>query len=97
MPYTDTNIHTQAYSECTYSTYNDTSSVDGPITVNLVCKRWWVQWCPGLTHKTCLCLEQKYTYTYNSLQFPAEMKTSGSKTPTTFITLHINYDYRWVD
>jgi len=44
--------------------------------------------------KTCLCLEQKYTYTYNSLQFPAEMKTSGSKTPTTFITLHINYDYR---
>lgn len=37
---------------------------------------------------------QKRTYTNNLLQFPAEMKTSGSKTPTAFISFHTNYDYQ---
>ncbi len=31
--------------------------------------------------------------THISLQFPAEMNTSGSKTETTFVLFHANYDY----
>ncbi len=34
------------------------------------------------------------TYAYSSLQFPAEMNTGGSKTPTTFIPFHTNDDFR---
>ncbi len=34
----------------------------------------------------------KKTYTYESLQFPVEMNTRGSKTPTTFIPFHTKYD-----
>lgn len=30
---------------------------------------------------------------YNSLQFPHEMNTNGSKTPTTCMPFHTNYDY----
>ncbi len=41
---------------------------------------------------TKIC-SKKMTYTYNSLQFPGEMNTSGSKTPT-FIPFHTNFDYR---
>lgn len=33
------------------------------------------------------------TFEYNLLQFPAEMTISGSKTPTTLIPFHTNYDY----
>ncbi len=32
------------------------------------------------------------TYTYESLQFPVEINTTGSKTPTTFIPFHTKYD-----
>lgn len=45
--------------------------------------------------KSCLqhlATLQKYISTYSSLQFLAEIKTS-CKTPTIFITRHINYDY----
>ncbi len=39
---------------------------------------------------------QKYTYAYNSLQFPAEMDPRASKTPfkITFIPLCTEFDYR---
>lgn len=43
-------------------------------------------------HMLLIAKLQKRTYTNNSLQFPAEMKTSGSKTPTAFISFHTNYD-----
>jgi len=33
--------------------------------------------------------QKKGTYTYNPLQFPAEMNTSGSKTPITFLCTQI--------
>lgn len=36
---------------------------------------------------------QKHTNSHNSLQFPIETNTNGSKTPTTFIYFHTNYDY----
>lgn len=36
---------------------------------------------------------QMCTYKDNSLLFPAELNTSGNKTPT-FIAFHVNYDYR---
>ncbi len=34
------------------------------------------------------------TYADSSLQFPDEMNTGGSKTPTTFIPFHTNDDFR---
>ncbi len=36
---------------------------------------------------------KKHTNKYNSLQFPAEMNTTGSKTLTVYIPFHTNYDY----
>lgn len=36
----------------------------------------------------------KRTYTYNGLQFPAEMNTGSTKTPTTFIPFYTNYCYK---
>ncbi len=38
--------------------------------------------------------KNSYTYLYISLQFPAEMNVSVSKTPTTCDPFHTNYDYR---
>ncbi len=35
---------------------------------------------------------KKRTYMYDSLQFPVEMNTRGSKTLTTFIPFHTKYD-----
>ncbi len=35
---------------------------------------------------------KKRTYMYNSLQFPVEINTRGSKTLTTFIPFHTKYD-----
>lgn len=37
---------------------------------------------------------QKRNYTYTSLQFPTEINTSNSKTPTIYIPAHTDYDYR---
>ncbi len=37
---------------------------------------------------------KKRTYMYDSLQFPVEMKTRGSKTLTTFIPFHTKYVFR---
>ncbi len=36
---------------------------------------------------------KKRTYMYDSLQFPVEMNTIGSKTLTTFIPFHTKYDF----
>ncbi len=35
---------------------------------------------------------KKRTYTYESLQFPVEMNTKGSKSQTTFIRFHTKYN-----
>ncbi len=35
---------------------------------------------------------KKRTYMYDSLQFPVEINTRGSKTLTTFIPFHTKYD-----
>lgn len=40
--------------------------------------------------------KKKVTYTYNSLQFPAEMNDNGGKTPRTFIFNFFTHDYRGV-
>ncbi len=46
-----------------------------------------------LIGNTCFAAKlKKRTYTYESLQFPFEMNTRGSKTPTTFIHFHTKYD-----
>ncbi len=37
---------------------------------------------------------QKSIYTCNSLQFTAVVNISGSKTPKSFITFHMNHNYR---
>ncbi len=50
---------------------------------------------PRLIWNTCLYITaklKKRTYMYDSLQFPVEMNTRGSKTLTTFIPFHTKYD-----
>ncbi len=50
---------------------------------------------PRLIWNTCLYITaklKKLTYMYDSLQFPVEMNTRGSKTLTTFIPFHTKYD-----
>ncbi len=45
----------------------------------------------------CACCDisaKLQKHTYNSLQFPTEVNTSGSETPTTFIPFHTNYEYK---
>ncbi len=44
-------------------------------------------WVSGVCEMKCIEI-------YNSLQFPAEVNTSSSKTPATFIHFHTDYDYR---
>jgi len=43
--------------------------------------------------KTCPTKPFKYTYIYNSLHFPAEINTRGSKTPQFVFLYQTNYDY----
>ncbi len=51
---------------------------------------------PRLIGNTCLyihfCKTETSTYMYDSLQFPVEINTRGSKTLTTFIPFHTKYD-----
>ncbi len=46
-----------------------------------------------LIGKMCFKI-QKSIYTCNSLQFTAVVNISGSKTPKSFITFHMNHKYR---